>query len=132
MRVPVGNAYRPPYAKDGGVDVVAWRPFPDGRSGFPVLLIQCTLERNYAHKVADIDVRVWSGWLALDIDPATALAVPDVVAAGEEWNALAARTIILDRIRIAALLAGAEAERPALAQVWEWARGQMVLLREMP
>lgn len=30
MGVPVGSAYRPPVNKDGGVDVVAWRPFPDG------------------------------------------------------------------------------------------------------
>lgn len=132
MHVPVGVAYRPPYAKDGGVDVVAWRPFPDGRSGFPVLLAQCTLERDYAHKASDVDVRVWSGWLALDVDPATALAIPDVVAAGEDWNALAARTIVLDRLRLASLLAGSELERPPLAQVRTWARQQINQIREAP
>ena len=36
--VEVGRGYRQPRRKDGGVDVVAWRPFGDGRSGFPVLL----------------------------------------------------------------------------------------------
>lgn len=129
MRVPVGAAYRPPYAKDGGVDVVAWRPFPDGRSGFPVLLAQCTLEKDYAHKAADVDVRVWSGWLALDIDPATALAVPEVVAAGEEWNGLAARTVVLDRLRLSALLGGHEGEHPRLMAVATWAQQQVDLLR---
>lgn len=130
MRVPVGAAYRSPYAKDGGVDVVAWRPFPDGRSGFPVLLAQCTLEKNYRHKAGDVDVRVWSGWLALDVDPATALAIPDVVAAGEEWNALAARTIVLDRLRLASLLTATELERPMLSPVTEWARQQVARMRE--
>lgn len=130
MRVPVGVAYRSPYAKDGGVDVVAWRPFPDGRSGFPVLLAQCTLEKDYRHKATDVEVRVWSGWLALDVDPATALAIPDVVAAGEDWNALAARTIVLDRVRLASLLAGSELERPRLAQVGSWTREQIDLIRE--
>lgn len=132
MHVPVGTAYRPPYAKDGGVDVVAWRPFPDGRSGFPVLLAQCTLEKDYKHKAGDVDVRIWSGWLALDVDPATALAIPDVVAAGEEWNALAARTIVLDRIRLASLLADTQQASPMLEQVTEWARQQVARIRETP
>lgn len=132
MRVPLGQAYRSPYAKDGGVDVVAWRPFPDGRSGFPVLLAQCTLEKDYGHKAADVDVRVWSGWLALDVDPATALAIPDVVATGEEWNALAARTIVLDRLRLTALLAGREKDHPRLGVVGEWAQQQIDSIREAP
>jgi hypothetical protein len=105
MNVSPGTSYRPPHRKDGGVDVVAWRPFPDGRSGFPVLLVQCTLERNYTHKATDIDLRVWSGWLRLDTDPATALAIPEVVPAGEEWNSLAARTVVLDRPRLTGLAA---------------------------
>lgn len=129
MSVPIGSAYRPPYAKDGGVDVVAWRPFPDGRSGFPVTLVQCTLERDYAHKAADIDVRVWAGWLRLDVDPATALAVPEVVAAGQAWNALAARTVVLDRVRLAALLDGA-ADDPTLLAVRGWTQGVLEQLRD--
>ena len=58
MGVQPGDAYRSPYAKDGGVDVVAWRPFPDRRSGFPVMLVQCTIERSYAHKARDIDLPI--------------------------------------------------------------------------
>lgn len=120
MGVPVGSAYRPPYAKDGGVDVVAWLPFPDGRSGFPVTLVQCTVERDYAHKARDVDVRVWAGWLRLDFDPTTALAVPEVVAAGEAWNALAARTVVLDRIRLTALLGVETKTATTLAGVRKW------------
>jgi hypothetical protein len=129
MNVSVGAAYRPPYNRDGGVDVVAWRPFPDGRSGFPVLLVQCTLERDYAHKAADVDTRVWSGWLALDIEPQTALAIPDVVAAGEEWNSLAARTVILDRLRLASLL-GVPSAGSTCEQVFQWAEDIVADIRE--
>ena len=131
MKVRVGSAYRPPYAKDGGVDVVAWRPFPDGRSGFPVLLAQCTLERDFVHKAGDVDVRVWSGWLALDVDPSTALALPEVVAAGEDWNALAARTVVLDRIRLSSLLAGEEHNFPSLDVLIKWTAEQVEQLKEM-
>ena len=125
MRIPVGNAYRSPYKKDGGVDVVAWRPFPDGRSGFPVMLAQVTLERDYVHKAADVDVRIWSGWLALDHAPATALAIPEVVASGEDWNALAARTVVLDRLRLASLLEESE-DSNAEGSPWQaWALSQL-------
>jgi hypothetical protein len=130
MRVPVGTAYRPPYAKDGGVDVVAWRSFPDGRSGFPVLLAQVTLEKDYVHKATDVDVRVWSGWLALDHDPATALAIPDVVASGEDWNSLAARTVVLDRIRLSSLLDGSESDQNSLAGVGAWTKLQVASIQE--
>lgn len=129
MGVPVGTAYRPPYAKDGGVDVVAWLPFPDKRSGFPVMLVQCTLERDYVHKAHDVDVRIWAGWLRLDVDPATALAVPEVVAAGEAWNMLAARTVVLDRIRLAALLGAQQQPDASLAAVQGWTTAAIERLR---
>lgn len=129
MNVPPGNSYRPPHRKDGGVDVVAWRPFPDGRSGFPVLLVQCTLERNYAHKAGDIDLRVWSGWLRLDTDPATALAIPEVVPAGEEWSSLAARTVVLDRTRLAGL-AALSMHSEGLTAVQEWLSSTLEPMRQ--
>lgn len=130
MKVKVGTAYRPPYNKDGGVDVIAWRPFPDGRSGFPVMLTQCTLERDYGHKVADVDVRVWSGWLALDVDPTTALAIPDVVAAGQEWNSLAARTVVLDRLRLSTLQRDQVGRSSRMVEVASWTESTLALLRE--
>jgi hypothetical protein len=129
MGVQPGDAYRPPYAKDGGVDVVAWRPFPDRRSGFPVMLVQCTLERNYAHKARDIDLPIWSGYLRLDVPPATALAIPDVVPSGEAWNALATRTIILDRTRIAAL-AGDGPNGRLSVELTKWTSLTLERLRE--
>ncbi|WP_315095401.1 hypothetical protein [uncultured Cellulomonas sp.] len=129
MGVAIGSSYRPPYAKDGGVDVVAWRPFPDGRSGFPVTLVQCTLERDYAHKAGDVDVRVWAGWLRLDVDPTTALAVPEVVPAGEAWNALAARTVVLDRIRLASLIREETRMGYPLAGVRSWTASTVDAMR---
>lgn len=129
MGVAIGSAYRPPYAKDGGVDVIAWRPFPDGRSGFPVTLVQCTLERDFAHKAGDVDIRVWAGWLRLDVDPTTALAVPEVVPAGEAWNALAARTVVLDRIRLASLIGDQTLTSDALAGVRTWTAATVDAMR---
>ncbi len=105
MGLRVGSSYRPPLRKDGGVDVVVWRPFPGGRSGFPVTLVQCTIGSDLRRKARDIDVRMWSGWLALDIEPATALAFPFVVSDAATWDQLSAITTVLDRGRLAALAA---------------------------
>lgn len=120
MGVAVGAAFRPPATKDGGVDVVAWRPFADGRSGFPVALVQCTLEKEFAHKAADIDLRVWSGWLRLDSPPVSILAVPEVVGAGQEWDSLASRVVVLDRIRLVGLLEALPRDEDLMQSAGAW------------
>lgn len=115
MGISLGQSYRQPRRKDGGVDVVAWRSFDDGRRGFPVVLVQCTLQRDYIEKSRDIDLRTWSGWLAFDSDPLTALALPFTVGKDETWNEMAANVIVLDRLRLTRLLFEAGAATPAAA-----------------
>jgi hypothetical protein len=100
MGIEPGNAFRPPRRKDGGVDVVAWKGFGDRRSGFPIYLVQCTLQRDFLAKSRDIDLRLWAGWLEMDRDPFAILAVPKTIAPGEIWNEISANAIILDRIRL--------------------------------
>jgi len=63
--------------------------------------------------------------------PSTALALPEVVAAGEDWNALAARTVVLDRIRLSSLLAGEEHNFPSLDVLIKWTAEQIEHLKEM-
>ncbi len=127
MRIPLGTAFRPPRRQDGGVDVIAWRSFADTMPGFPILLAQCTIERDFVHKAADVDTRLWSGWLRLDVDPLTALAIPFVLPPGEDWNEMASRTLVLDRLRLMRLL-GVEGGS-TIASVAEWTSAQLELLR---
>jgi hypothetical protein len=101
MGIEPGTSFRPPRRKDGGVDVVAWKNFGDKRSGFPVYLVQCTLQRDFLTKSRDIDLRLWAGWLEMDRDPFVILAVPKTIAPGELWNEISANAIVLDRIRLA-------------------------------
>lgn len=104
MRLKGGTAYRDPARKDGGVDVVAWRPFPDGRPGFPIQLIQVTLEKNFSHKAGDINTRLWSLLLGLDVDPTGVLAIPRTIPEDKRWSEVATRAILLERMRIAGLV----------------------------
>lgn len=94
------TSFRPPRRKDGGVDVVAWKPFKDRRTGFPVYLVQCTLQKEFVSKSRDIDLRLWAGWLEMDRDPMTILAIPKTVPPGEQWNEVSANAIIFDRFRL--------------------------------
>jgi hypothetical protein len=105
MKIKIGSGYRPPRRKDGGVDVVAWRSFPDGRPGFPIVLCQCTIETDFIHKARDVDLRLWSTWLGFDSEPALVLAIPGTVGRNEDWNEIARNCILLERLRLAALLA---------------------------
>jgi hypothetical protein len=104
LGVPLGAGYRPPIRKDGGVDVIAWRAFPDGRAGFPVVLAQCTLQADIITKASDVEPRVWASWLRMDVDPVTALVVPQTIGDERLWGQLALRGMVLERIRLAGLL----------------------------
>jgi hypothetical protein len=101
LGIKQGSGFRPPRRKDGGVDVVAWKPFKDRRTGFPVYLVQCTLQKEFTSKARDIDLRLWAGWLEMDRDPMTILAIPKTVPPGEQWNEISANAIIFDRLRLA-------------------------------
>jgi hypothetical protein len=108
LGVNLGTKHRPPRRKDGGVDVIGWRPFPDNKSGMPLVLVQCTLQKDFAGKAADIDLRHWSGWIELPTPPTTVLAIPGHVTANAKWEEIAARSMILDRFRLAGLIGAPE------------------------
>ena len=100
MQLSLGTAYRQPRRKDGGVDVVVWRSFPDRKAGIPVMLVQVTLQQDFVSKARDIDRRIWSGWLAMDTDPLVALAIPGTVSGTEAWNEVSRNCLLLDRLRL--------------------------------
>lgn len=105
MRIRVGAGYRHPRRRDGGVDLIAWKPFPDGRPGFPIALVQCTLEEDVVGKSRDIDLGLWSTWLGFDTPPLAVLAVPAAVGRNEDWNEVAVNCVLLERLRLAWLCA---------------------------
>ena len=99
-KIRLGNAYRPPRKKDGGVDLFVWKSFSDNKPGIPIMLVQCTIKDDYINKIGDIDIKLWSSWLSSDIEPLAALAVPGVVTKDEIWSEITTRGILLDRLRI--------------------------------
>lgn len=124
MNLPVGEAKARSAVKDGGVDVAAWRPFRDGRTGFAVLLCQCTVQLRWTGKGKDIIPDKWRGWLSLGKDPVTGLAVPFVApTALAQWDEIRRTVHIpLDRLRLCELLDVAKI--PHLAEMESWSTSQ--------
>lgn len=98
--IRLGNAYRPPRKKDGGVDLFVWKSFGDRRPGLPIMLVQCTIKDDFINKIGDIDLKLWSSWLSSDIEPLVALAIPGAITKEDIWNEITTRGILLDRIRL--------------------------------
>jgi hypothetical protein len=127
LGLQAGVGYRPPRRKDGGVDVVGWRPFPDGRSGFPIVLVQCTLQTDIVAKSRDVDARLWASWLVMDEEPATALAVPQTIPTGVLWDELALNGAVFERMR----LSGLTAAGPYVPGLEDWVRSTLTSLRPL-
>ena len=104
--IRLGNAFRPPRKKDGGVDIFVWKSFLDNQPGIPVMLVQCTIKEDFINKIGDIDLRLWANWLSSDIEPLVALAIPGTVSKEEIWSEITTRGILLDRMRLTELASG--------------------------
>jgi hypothetical protein len=115
-----GPSRAKPDRKDGGVDVVAWSPFSDGRTGFVTLLAQCTVQLDWTPKARDTIPDVWNGWLDLGKIPMTCLAIPHAIPpVFEKWDEIR-RTVhvLLERFRLASLLASKPLTSRAEALAW--------------
>jgi hypothetical protein len=121
LNLSTGSAERRPARRDGGVDVVVWSPFRDGRPGFSALLVQCTVSLTWWTKSSDIRVDRWRGWIDFGRDPLTALAVPFAVPASyDRWDELRRDvTIVLDRLRMCELLESID-PLPNLEPITSW------------
>jgi hypothetical protein len=110
--IKIGAAYRPPRRKDGGVDIFVWKRFDDSYPGVPLLMVQCTIMKDYLNKIGDIDIPLWSAWLSSDINPLAAIALPIFVSNKAEWDEIATRGIMLDRGRLVSMNATNTIELP--------------------
>ncbi len=97
------NLIEPRHEKDGGLDVMAWRPFPDARCNFVCLFGQCATGADWRDKNPEpmefLDVRLRLDTTAVH----PAIFVPFTLAP-DDWTQKSRRVVIFDRCRIASLL----------------------------
>jgi hypothetical protein len=106
---PILNTYQ-----DGGVDLVVWWKFKDGRPGFPVLLVQCTVQLTWERKLKDISVEQWEKWIDFSmVPPQRALVIPfSEDPRDKHWEDRSLRAgVVIDRLRLLELLSELDCDR---------------------
>jgi hypothetical protein len=89
-----------PKAKDGGVDIIAWKPHGDKRPNQIILLVQCGAGANWVTK-PEVPVRTWRDrFFHLSAIPMHGISIPDIVQI-DDFKAVQDRhNLIFDRVRI--------------------------------
>lgn len=88
------------WAKDEGVDVIAWGPF-DKRPSQVILLVQCAAGTDWRDKTTEISLDVWQEYIDFAVRPTRAFAFPCVCNVNSDWFYLSKQGgILLDRLRI--------------------------------
>jgi hypothetical protein len=63
-------------ANEAGLDLFCYRPFVDGRVGWPVFLMQCASGGNWSSKLHTPELRIWGKIVQFASDPKKAFAMP--------------------------------------------------------
>jgi hypothetical protein len=88
-------------AKEAGLDLLFYRPFPDGRVGIPVYLCQCASGEGWERKLKAPDLRVWCKIIPFASDPKKAFAMPFTVSDSEfVRHSNSVDGLLLDRQRL--------------------------------
>jgi hypothetical protein len=119
------NKLKPKQVKDDGLDVVAWKCFPDDRMGKAILFGQCATGRRWDQKLADLNADAFMrSWFTDSPKVLSLFFVPEIVSDEDDWKRTTYNTgIVFDRCRIAAL-AGKSAG--GLHKQWEeWSRAYL-------
>lgn len=87
---------------DAGVDVIAWSPFGDGSNGFPVYLVQNTIQLQFSDKPRDVRPIQWREWMHIGATPMVGFAVPFAIREGHKWwdDIVSEAGIFFDRKRL--------------------------------
>lgn len=65
-----------PTAKEAGLDLLCYRPFPDNRVGIPVYLMQCASGGDWAGKLHTPSLKIWTDMVKFIAKPKRAFATP--------------------------------------------------------
>ena len=113
--------------KDRGVDVIAWLPFADMRSGQVAVLLQCGAGLNWRNKLP-VPLDAWCQYIHWASNPVKAFAVPCVID-NKQWHDISKdRGILFDRIRILNLLPNGVQDPTLRQELKEWVHGQVAEL----
>lgn len=90
-------------AKDAGLDLLCYRPFPDARIGIPVFLMQCASGADWLDKLHTPDIQIWTKIVIFTAQPKRAFATPFALLDDAfRMNCNIVNGMLLDRYRLLA------------------------------
>lgn len=90
-----------PKAKEMGLDLLCYRPFPDNRVGIPVYLMQCASGENWKSKRKTPDLDVWNDMIRFRNQPQRAFSAPFAFLDDQfTKNCVLVKGLLLDRCRL--------------------------------
>lgn len=106
MNLPKGPGKELTTTKDGGVDIVAWKPFGDKKRSFLILYAQCTIQIEWFSKATDVSDFLVLGWIDTGKVFPSVLAIPFVIPNNFKKRDHLSRitNIIFDRLRLTEFL----------------------------
>ena len=110
-------------AKDGGLDIVCYRRFPDEREALPVFFLQCASGKKWRTKIDTPDGKYWQKLLNSAVEPATGIVVPFVVEDKElRMAGLKGQVVVFDRLRMVSVACAATValEDRLLEELFDW------------
>ena len=123
--VRTGNNTGTPKNKDGGVDIVAWKPFLDNRTAFLIALVQCTVQLDWFPKAKDIHDMLWLARLDTARPAILSLAIPFIIETNyDKWDDLRRLVnLVFDRLRLSEYLATSDSS--SFIKMLRWNRKEL-------
>jgi hypothetical protein len=105
LGVTVGHLSPKPDDKDGGVDILCYRQFPDERGNYPVFFIQCATGTNWTDKRMIDALNLWYNWITFYSRSLISRGFAVPFAFGDatfRQTQISGNCLVLDRIRLLA------------------------------
>lgn len=124
----------PEAAKDGGLDIVCYRSFPDRREAVPAFFLQCASGTNWRLKINTPNADEWKKYLDAAVQPSTGIAAPFVISEKDvRYAGLHGQIIVFDRLRLmsALLTEGLTLSDELRTELVEWIKNLIPALPQM-
>jgi hypothetical protein len=113
----------PSFRKDRNLDVLAWKPFQDGRPNQIVMLVQCAAGKNWRTKTKELNLKAWSSYIDFMCVPIKGFTLPDIisdVARFDDYGQDAG--VIFDRSRIYRNIVGTTLDTATQKKLITWCK----------
>ncbi len=88
-------------AHEAGLDILCYRPFPDGRVGVPVILLQCASGKRWDEKLHTPKLEIWKKLVSFASEPKKGFAMPYSLSDKEfRRSCILVNGMLLDRYRL--------------------------------